>query len=192
MAVSSTIGSSWPSNRTRSATSWRHLHWPAGRRRCRQPPTSRPIVETPRAADRNVPWTKRPRCLGRESSRGSRRVQPREDHRGSSTHTSRGARQPARSPHASGRFAHPDRGGLRVDGGRRDGSERAARGRSAHGASANAAKIRHVMMWPTHLPRNACEAAAPVSSKTVPAYAHSFSRRNPGASKTLAPRSNAW
>ena len=39
----------------------------------------------------------------------------------------------------------------------------------------------------TQLPHAACDATAPDNSKTIPAYAHSLSLRNPGTTKVIAP-----
>jgi len=59
-------------------------------------------------------------------------------------------------------------------------------GRSAHDESARPSRTRGAMIS-LGRPRTACDAAAPNSSKTIPAYAHSFSRKKRGTTKTMAP-----
>ena len=60
-------------------------------------------------------------------------------------------------------------------------------GLSAHEATARAANIRVTMMCQAASPQAACDAAAPVRSKKVPAYAHSLRRGKRGANKAMAP-----
>jgi len=62
-------------------------------------------------------------------------------------------------------------------------------GRSAHEIIARAAKIRGAAKSLVISPCRTYDAAAPLSSKKTPAYAHSFSRGKPGATMTTAPRS---
>ena len=65
-------------------------------------------------------------------------------------------------------------------------------GRSGYEASTSAASTSGAVMWPA-VPNHesaartiACDAAAPVKSKIMPAYARSLSRGSPGA-RTVAP-----
>src|SRR5262249_36922088 len=59
-------------------------------------------------------------------------------------------------------------------------------GRSAHDAIARQSNDSGAIRSP-ELPHAACDAIAPDSSKTIPAYAHSLSLRNPGTTIVTAP-----
>src|SRR5262249_17544465 len=59
-------------------------------------------------------------------------------------------------------------------------------GRSAHDASARLHNTTGATISLAR-PRTACDAAAALSSKTIPAYAHSLRRSTPGTTNVIAP-----